>query len=120
MGSHMAGRSSPIAVERKRQRIDLALQSMKDSAELLNPGKRRLNQCSGLAGALVDPDNKVLFKITQRRGDLLVVLDLRFQDANMPQMFFERVWHHWTLNESDPPDLGRSGLRIRSSQYPAI
>ena len=87
MGSHMAGRSSPIAVERKRQRIDLALQSMEDSAELLNPGKRRLDQRHGLLSAVVDPDHEVLLKLAQRRGDLPVALDLGFQNSNVPQLF---------------------------------
>jgi hypothetical protein len=79
----MAGRSrslgtshSPIAVERKRQRIDLAFQSMKDFAKLVDPGKRDLGQRRDLAGAIVDPDHEVLFQLAQRRDDLPVVLDL--------------------------------------------
>jgi hypothetical protein len=42
-----------VAVERKRQRIDLTFQPMKDSAKLIDPGKRHLNQRHGLLSAVV-------------------------------------------------------------------
>jgi hypothetical protein len=49
---------------------------MQDFAEILNPGESYFDQRHGLLGAVVDPDNEVLLKITQRSGDLLVGLDL--------------------------------------------
>jgi hypothetical protein len=67
---------SPIAiqttVERKRQRIKLAFQSMKDSAKFINLDKCCLDQRCGLLSAVVDPDNEVLFKLAQRCGDIPV------------------------------------------------
>jgi hypothetical protein len=81
----MAGRSrSLVTVERKRQRIDLAFQSMEDSAELLNPGECYFNRRSGLPSAVVDPDNEVLFNLAQRRSDLPVALNLGFQNPDVP------------------------------------
>jgi hypothetical protein len=75
------------AVERKRQRIDLALQPMKDSAKFINLGEGYFGQRHGFLSAVVDPDHQVLFKLAQRRGDLPVALNLGFQNPDVPQMF---------------------------------
>ena len=92
----MAGRRSSrslvvtvamVTIEGKRQRIDLVLQSMKDSAELINLGERHLGQRHGLLSAVVDPGSEIVAEIAQRRDDLLVGLDLGLQDPDVPQMF---------------------------------
>jgi hypothetical protein len=53
-------------------------------AQILNPSERRLDQRHGFFGAVVDPDNEVFLKLTQRRSDLPVALDLSFEDPDVP------------------------------------
>jgi hypothetical protein len=57
---------------------------MKDSAKFINLGERCFNHRHGLLSAVVDPDNEVLFKLAQRRGDLPVALNLGFQSPDVP------------------------------------
>ena len=49
---------------------------MKDFAKLVDPSECCLDQRSGLLSTVVDPDNKVLLNLAQRRDDLPVALDL--------------------------------------------
>jgi hypothetical protein len=60
---------------------------MKDSAKFLNPGECYFDQRCGLASAIVDSDNEILFNLAQRCGDIPVALDLGLQNPDVPQLF---------------------------------
>jgi hypothetical protein len=84
-----------VAVERRkrrrRQRIDLRLQSMKDFAEFINPRSGHFDHRNGLLSAVVDPGDEVFLKLAERCDDLPVALNLGFQNPAMSQQMFSSV-----------------------------